>query len=101
MGKDKRLWRKLVKKLHRKKKRQLKAQAEQSKCSNFGDTESYTSPNSSDTDDVDETFFLPQEEWERRQNEAEIVSKMKQIEAEWLAKIEAEQKVIVTDMKCK
>ncbi len=97
MGKDKRLWRKLVKKLHRKKRRQLKAQAAQSKSSSPNDTEhgeneNCTSLDSCDTD-LDETFFLPQKEWEKRQNEAEIVSKMKQIEAEWLAQIEAEQKV--------
>lgn len=102
MGKDKRPWRKLVKKLQRQKKRQNLAQStlstdEAVNQNQFVD-DKRDDDNTSDSRDQfiaadDRDFFLSRAEWEQRDRQEELASIMKQVESERLAEIQAENQV--------
>ena|SRR5665811_158545 len=98
MGKDKRLWRKLVKKLRRKRIRQKEASGENklSKDVDEIDNEIERSKNTLVVDDLelDRHYFLTKEEWLKNERHAETISAMKRAEEEKVAKARAEQEVI-------
>lgn len=95
MGRDKRQWRKLVKKLRRKRKRQHDAvtKASISIDDKSSDEEDDESPCDPEEIQVNANYFLSREIWEEREAEAELELTMKQIEMERNAKIEAENQV--------
>lgn len=107
MGKDKRQWRKLVKKLRRQKKRRKLAQQEAKRLLEKGEnTDSletvdyddrlslaseYNGENEGET--ADGLFFITRKEWEEREEEVRLENALKKVEEERLAEIEANERV--------